>query len=138
MFCLRSTRTCCALQRHPWDAKMAVMAVIPDFPTNQPVAGLRFLARHWSPLQPASAASHPPPRCPDPAGRCTLADGTHWLDPRPLTSLIEGQDSGDKHLPQNVYMIKVKLQIAFNEKMLVTNEKLKRELRDNIYICSCS
>lgn len=95
MFCLHSTRARRALQRHPRDAKMAVVAVIPPFQANQPVAGLGFLARHWPPLQPAPAAGHPPPCCPDPAGRRPLADGTHRLDLGPLTSLIEGQGGGD-------------------------------------------
>lgn len=115
MFGLRSPRTCGTLQRHPWDSKMAVVAVIPSFQTNQPFTGLGFLARHWSPLQPASAAGHPPPRCPDPAGRRTLADGTHRLAFRSLTSPTGGQDSGDltKHL-LNVYVMKQKCIYLFS------------------------
>lgn len=80
LYRLCSTRTCSSLQCHSCNAEMAVMAVIPPVPKNQPVTGFRVLARHRPPLQQASAAGHPSPCCPDPAGRCSLADGTHGLD----------------------------------------------------------
>lgn len=59
---------------------MAVVAVVPAVPTHQPVAGVGLLARNRAPLQPPSAAGDPPPRGPDPPGRCSLADGAHRWD----------------------------------------------------------
>lgn len=81
---LHSTWTSGALQRQTRDPKVAVFAA---FQENQPVARFRLLARDGAPLQPAPAESNPATRGPDPAGRCALADGTHWWDLFPEVSI---------------------------------------------------